>query len=127
MEATKLLLYLITASLICETFCLNPNNFDNLTPKKTSKLPKFICNVIKSARRDDSGLNSVAFVTKENKLEHSMIDDVMSCMPMEISSTFIDLRVVDGNIDVKAQLIVMLADHIDGVSWNFHYFTIILI
>jgi len=55
----------------------------------------------------------------ENKLERSMIDDVMRCKPMEISTTIVDLRGVGGKMNVKAQLVVMLADQIDGVSFNF--------
>ena len=95
---------------------MNPNN---LTQKQSTKLPRFICNVIKSAKREDAGLKTVAFVTMENKLEHSMIDDVMRCKPMEISTNLIDLRVVGGKMDVKAQLVVLLADRVEGVSLNF--------
>ena len=116
MEALRLLFFAIIASLICGTFS---HNFDNLTQKSTSKLPRLICKVVKSAKLEDPALKTVTFVTTENELRHSMIDDVMRCMPMEISTTFIDLRENGGEMDVKAQLVVMLADHIDGVSWIF--------
>ena len=119
MEASKCLSLLFLLSVISGTFCLPPDNLDNSATQQPSKLPKLICNVIKSAKREDSGLKTVTFVTTENKLEHSMIDDVIRCMPMEISTTLIDLRVAESKMDVKAQLVVMLGDQIDGVSFNF--------
>ncbi|CAG9810176.1 unnamed protein product [Chironomus riparius] len=112
MKASMLLIYLITTTLICGAFSYN---FDNLVQQQVSKLPKFICNVIKSAKREDLGLKIVTFVTTENKLEHSMIDDVIRCMPMDITTTLIDLRLSEGKIDSKAQIVVLLADQINVV------------
>ncbi|KAL7011148.1 hypothetical protein ACKWTF_014121 [Chironomus riparius] len=114
MEASILLIFFMT--LIGLILSLDPLDFDNLASQQSSKLPKFICNVIKSAKREDSGLEIVAFVTTENKLEHSMIDDVMRCMPMDIATTLIDLRMTEGKMDIKAQLVVILSDQIDEVS-----------
>ena len=101
---------MLISCLICNIYCYKLED-------SSSKLAKFVCNIVKCAKREDSGLNTVDVIFAESNLDPSTINDILWCIPDKISCRMMNLtNVQNENWNLLADFVVMLADRANEVN-----------
>ena len=102
----------------------------HFTSTQDSKLPKFICDVVRDTIRKDREVSTVSMAIFEHNFDASLIDKTLQCIPKRLSVTVNDYRIEQHKPELygsKASIVIMIADHIDVVRKLYSLFKIILI
>lgn len=82
-------------------------------------LPQYTCNIISDLREKNDGMKTTALIKGDSQLDSTFTDELLQCMPMEISVVSINgdknLKILAGNSH-QYSAVVMIADKVDEVS-----------